>query len=796
MGRKTLFYLLFFSAASAAGASEQAQNVSVDKLRCNSTKDCDEQDTMVVTAVTPVPVNGNTLYSTKDIERLPTKNGNISDLLRSNPAIRLDMTQNTALNQGDLRPEKISVHGASPYQNLFLIDGVNATNSLNPANDRDLSNATNISGTSQGYFLDIALLDKVTFYDSNVPVEFGFFNGGVIDSRLRRFSQEDGVRLGYRTTHSAWLSNHVDPAQRDHFEQGQSGANYFSPHYSKHFYTLSLDKALNERLGFTAGLSRRESTIRRAEYGGGSSGHRNVIDTLLSKISYFHNAQTTHDVTLKYTHADRQYSTLAFPQSDRHMGNDAWGIAWDMDHRTAAGKWALGLGWDRMKDYTRHAHNEWFTERPCTYGDVRGQCTRGGLGHIDQRIDNLSLKGRWDVTPITVGGLSHQPYLGFGYVHSQATTQRYSRAESYIIDSKSGNKRNHTIYHPGKGKLNIDTYSLYLADRMQWWHVSLTPGIRYDYDNYLQNGNLSPRLLLEWDVLGDHATFLSAGYNRYYGANILNMGLQDLRNSWTETRSGKKSVTQYRQLKTPYTDEMTLGVQQRLGYLLLGVNYVNRQGYDQLNKRTHAADKQGVSLVEYRNDGQTRSDSLNLNVELLSPLRLGSVDISPQLVFSYIKSRGNTSLSQGYEDSGVSDGSVVYNGALVSADTIPLQDFNTPWNIALNVDFTENRYGIVWANTLTYQQARKVRLALAKNHPGYISSLSDYRQYQDTALDSSLNWDSRIAWTPTFLPQKNLTLSVDILNVLDTVSTVNTNSAGVATYASGRQFWLDIGIAF
>lgn len=69
---------------------------------------------------------------------------------------------------GDIRPEKISIHGASPYQNAYLIDGISATNNLNPANESDASSATNISGMSQGYYLDVSLLDNVTLYDSFV----------------------------------------------------------------------------------------------------------------------------------------------------------------------------------------------------------------------------------------------------------------------------------------------------------------------------------------------------------------------------------------------------------------------------------------------------------------------------------------------------------------------------------------------------------------------------------------------------------------------------------------------------
>lgn len=41
---------------------------------------------MTVYAPVPVPVNGNTHYTSESIERLPTGNGNISDLLRTNPS--------------------------------------------------------------------------------------------------------------------------------------------------------------------------------------------------------------------------------------------------------------------------------------------------------------------------------------------------------------------------------------------------------------------------------------------------------------------------------------------------------------------------------------------------------------------------------------------------------------------------------------------------------------------------------------------------------------------------------------
>lgn len=89
------------------------------------------------------------------------------------------------------------------------------------------------------------------------------------------------------------------------------------------------------------------------------------------------------------------------------------------------------------------------------------------------------------------------------------------------------------------------------------------PGVRYDYDNYLSNHNISPRFMTEWDIFADQTSMITAGYNRYYGGNILDMGLRDIRNSWTESVSGNKTLTRYQDLKTPYNDELAMGLQQK-----------------------------------------------------------------------------------------------------------------------------------------------------------------------------------------------------------------------------------------
>lgn len=71
------------------------------------------------------------------------------------------------------------------------------------------------------------------------------------------------------------------------------------------------------------------------------------------------------------------------------------------------------------------------------------------------------------------------------------------------------------------------------------------------------------------------------GYNRYYGGNIFDMGLRDIRNSWTESVLGNKILTRYQDLKTFYNDELVMGLQQKIGKNVIArVNYVYREAYD------------------------------------------------------------------------------------------------------------------------------------------------------------------------------------------------------------------------
>lgn len=122
------------------------------------------------------------VVTSEEIRQRPTGNGNITELLRTNPAVQFSNSDNTSLTQGEIKPGAISIHGSSSYQNAYNLDGVSFNNDIDPASDGNGETITRIDSSDQGMYIDSRLIDSVTVFDNNIPVEFGGFTGGTLMS--------------------------------------------------------------------------------------------------------------------------------------------------------------------------------------------------------------------------------------------------------------------------------------------------------------------------------------------------------------------------------------------------------------------------------------------------------------------------------------------------------------------------------------------------------------------------------------------------------------------------------------
>lgn len=808
-----ILFVLIVSFFSTANASEGKDKKCDDKDKNCLLNKNNSDELMVVHAPMPVPISGNTYYDIVDIERLPTRNGNISDLLKLNPTVRFNESTRNSLNQGSIDPENLSFHGASPYQNLFLIEGISSNNNIDPANTNNMvDNGSNIPSNSQGYFLDVALLDSVRVFDSNVPVEFGQFNGGVVDAKLRKFSGDDKLKISFRTTRDSWAKEHINARDKQNYEMGGNGSTkVYSPNYSKYFYSINGDKQLTDNLGFTFGFSHRESNMKRysMENKNIKTRHNNTddINTLLSKLTWITTDTINNNFIVKYNKANHQIQTPGFYNSDRDMGGKSYGLAWQYEQLFNIGKLDVNAGWDHMGNYTKAKATSLVTQMPCIDYPDNKQCSIGGQGHITQFIENFSNKIRWDFNPLNTGNIQHNIYLGGEFIYTDAETERHNQSETYIYKKKKNKDeyevKNHYKYKKGKGSLDIKQQAFYLSDTLNFERFSLTPGLRYDHESFLDNHHISPRLRAEIDMFDDGKTIITTGYNRYYGTSFLGMALRDIRSNLRyNALTGKKveNITKYKDLNTPYTNEWTIGLQQKLFGFIFGANYVNRQDKDQISRQSI------TNGFAYRNDGKSKTDSYNFSIKPIEPFKLQKLEIMPQLVLSYMDKKSNSRLESGYDDDYTSRyDEVVYNGKLIKHEDLPAVDYNTPWVASLNLDLMVPDYNLLWANTFTYQSGQDARIIARKTDSCYNSNYKNIdRHYCDVSLGSAVIWDAKVTWKPNFIPKTPFTISVDVLNVLDRVHAVPYNSSSailpsssaITNYGAGRQFWLQLDYEF
>lgn len=124
--------------------------------------------------------------TSEEIRQRNTGDGNITDLMKTNPAVQFANNDSNSMNQGEIKPSRVSIHGSSSYQNAYRLDGVSFNNDFDPADSGLGETATRLSSSDQGIYIDSRLIDSMTVYDNNIPVEFGGFTGGTVEVNSRR----------------------------------------------------------------------------------------------------------------------------------------------------------------------------------------------------------------------------------------------------------------------------------------------------------------------------------------------------------------------------------------------------------------------------------------------------------------------------------------------------------------------------------------------------------------------------------------------------------------------------------
>ncbi|SLM61915.1 MULTISPECIES: TonB-dependent receptor plug domain-containing protein [Dickeya] len=847
---KHLYLMMILGVSSTALAAEQQAKIQKgdNGKPLAAENNPASEDTILVRSTPTSQTMGTQIITSEQIKRTPTRNGSVTELLRNNPNVRFSNSSDSSQTPGELQPENVSFHGEKFYQNNYMIDGLSNNNVINPgANNGELSNTpdgyspTDLpAGGAQSFWINSELIEQLQVFDSNISAKYGDFTGGVVDAKLKdpKLDRASG-RIAYRTTRDSWASYHIDDdISSDFFSASQL---YYQPKFTKNFYSVSINQPLSDKAGFIFAYNRQQSTI--PFYNtvmGDTVSQTRQAETYLLKGTYLADNGDILRLTGMYApHESRFYKKDIKNGGFTNTGGGYRGnIEWE--HNTDWGKVTSLAGYQFEENRIEHesdSYQSWyrynlssrFISNVIDWGSgVAGANAQlagiGGYGKYATEKQTVTLKQDYELNPLALWGTSHQLDMGWQVDSYQARYRRFNDVYSNRgtptiskgVACRSGDDfciggeqyyRSRNLYPARQVQGDYLNYAMYLQDSVSYKRLEVTPGVRLQYDDYLKNLNIAPRLAASYDVFGDRSTRLFGGVNRYYAQNMLAYKLRSgISESVVQSRTSasgawSSSATGYgsndydiSDLKTPYSDELSLGLSQRVYDTVWTLKWVNRQGREQFG-RSNRTDADGQRYYYLTNDARTQGNTFSLEVEPVSPYKLKYADIGWKLSASKVDNKSSSQIY--YDQSNQDDSKVIFKGQLTDRRDMDALDYNTPWEVALNLNTYFPALRLNWDHHLAYTSGYTGYRTRSITCSASISGCGDYTgaatQYTDRKYHDYVSYDWRFNYSvPTFKNQ-SLDLTVDVINVFDNVIATSQETTGdTVTYKLGRQFWLGV----
>lgn len=782
--------------------------------------------------------------TSEEISQKNTGDGNITDLMKTNPAVQFANNDSNSMNQGEIKPSRISIHGSSSYQNAYRLDGVSFNNDFDPADSGLGETATRLSSSDQGIYIDSRLIDSMAVYDNNIPVEFGGFTGGTVEVNSRRWQGENSAHAYYRLTRSGWNNLFHDSTQSiDTTKNDTANPARFQNRYDKNDFGGWFELGVTENSGVVFSASRRSSTIPMTVTGGeayvlenntvepiysdsGKKNQRRTSDNYFLKYSMNLSEKSSLDLSANYASYDSRLFSSSISNSGYDSTHDGLGLTAVFKHQFDLGQFEATANTQSLKDDRKNDQKYSLMVRAFEFDkdfNYKGTTERnsGGLGDLESKQNTHSLKTVMRFNPQEDSlGLTHQPTAGAEVNYTKGTYVRdhdyfqYTYSGNLIEDDYSGSLTNISRFKKGSYSADYTNYAIFLDDNIQYGKLTLRPGVRLDRDDFVNRTNVAPRISGTYDLFGDKKTLLIAGANRYYGRSMLTYALYGAQNGGMQTCAGyfepcslipennewdnKKDYEGIDSLKTPYNDELTLALQQEILSTTWRLQYVHREGYDEVRTRTkyNSRDEDKRSIRMYDNGGRSSHDTVTLSVNNSQPWEWAEASHVMTASFTWQQSESNTPKDSGYNsfDPGnkVNLNKVWYDGKVIDSSKLPSTSFNSPIKLNLEMTSVWDEYDVTWYNRLQWWGSRDQ--AVRYDNAYYTDpEYGQLRKYTKQNFASKYTWDTRLGWKPDFA--YGFGFSVEVNNVLNNKNIADRfmfNDRTIKSYDPGRQFWLQV----
>lgn len=812
------------------------------------------------------------------IEYSPRSGGDFTELLGLLPGVVLGTEQFDASEQGEIQAQRVSIMGAEAWQTGFFLDGMNFNSRQDPSSFRSNSTLINdVEGTTQTFNINQQVIESITVYTNNVPAQYGSFSGGVVDVETRESYKESEFGFNYRTSRSDW--NRYKTFLDEDITEGDEEAPD-EPAFEKHILNMNFSKAINEHYHLLVAANYTTSEITELSLNQPVPTDRenaNILvkltqrGVLVDKLTFTANYSpyVSNDIIANAIDSDFEIEGGGISSSIKlEHGFDTFSLKSQLSF---AESYNSRYANPHFYPWAKARGREWGIGDPTQDIAVSNQ---GGYGDLEKTQRTFFLDNLFTFNEFSWFDVAHKVTAGVQYNNESLQrerfydTYRYNSAITGVsnlrcngavfdcvelttsitleeLEAQLGEPIDFTnpahvlaysdtviaapqyfalrsVYPEEFIDVNVQNAAFHVTDSMDLGDLTLNMALRADYDDFLKNVNVAPRISGGYRLFGDGDKLVTFGVNRYYDTNLLSYAVREAQlpyhlerrgidlsgqlQGWTRLSGGSDYRYRFENLDTPFNDEFVLGWKQATDWGNYAIEYVKRWRKDQIAVTGDPVydPLDGYFYRTQSNNGKGHSDRISLSwawqfdtssfwfnttYQISEEVSFDeeSVDVAPidELIF----------LRSGNEESGyVFEETTLNNLTLAETEFSQPLAFNVGWTTGWSESFTTSVTGSYRQAFDDYVLTDEVR---SSGQLLRICSICDGEEvlnipvYQLVNLPSRFLVNASATWVPDVVDEHALRFRVDIQNLLD--ARTYTVAPGISGIETGRSIWFEVG---
>lgn len=400
------------------------------------------------------------------IKNAPKTTGDINDLISLLPGVQISEDSLSVENAGEIRAKQLSISGAQPWQTGFFINGMNYNSRLDPdAYNRSEGSVNDVQGGPQTFNVNSQIVESIAVYDSNIPVEFGGFSGGVVDVSTTSALgiAKPKVSLGYRTSRSSWNQYHIIDGDQEDDDKAAFETDLLTPIFEQHSYNLLVSAPIGKDQGLTLSMNylrSQKSKVSLSEIVNTDRENTNLMVKYAARNVWFDRIDWSV-IYAPYENSNNLTDTL---NSDLIIKGGGYGTTINADKDFSLGSWRseLNISYSENSRQAPPHYYLWLQSRGKEWGqyapigtivDNEPVSKEGGYGNLDKTQTRYHWQNAFTFNDMQWGNTDHRVKVGISLSRQELSRQR--KADSYYYNSAKQYSAS-----SGNASLNCSGYTL------------------------------------------------------------------------------------------------------------------------------------------------------------------------------------------------------------------------------------------------------------------------------------------------------------------------------------------------